>query len=280
MLVFATLVLVAGSVFVLAWQGLSIGVAAVEEYRERYARALADPREALRFIDARSLWLLGGSAVLPAAAAGFFAIGPAAGALLGLAALAGPTVAAKAYRRRWVRRFDAQLVQALQGLAGALRAGLTFHQAIEQLIRDAPEPLGRELGLYAKEVRLGVSQDEAMAALTKRVGSDDLELVVVATGIARQLGGNLAEVYDTLAATARERFRLEGKIEALTAQGRLQGWIVAAMPLVLGAALDWLRPDLVGPMLRHPFGWGLVGLVALLESLGLIVIRRVVRIDV
>lgn len=280
MLVLVTLVLVTGSVFVLAWQGLAIAATAVGQYRARYALALADPREALRFVDRRSLLLLGASAVLPAAAAGLVAIGPAAGALLGLLALAGPTMAAQAYRRRWVRRFDGQLVTALQGIAGALRAGLTFPQAIDQVIRDASQPLARELGLYAKEVRLGVSQDEALAALAKRVGSDDLELVVVATGIARQLGGNLAEVYDTLAATARERFRLEGKIESLTAQGRLQGWIVAAMPLLLGAALDWLRPDLMGPMLRHPFGWGLVGLVALLESLGLVVIRRIVRIDV
>lgn len=280
MLVYVSIVLVAGSVSVLAWQGLVIATAAVGGYRERYARALADPREALRFVDRRSLLLLGGSAVIPAAALGFLAVGPAAAVLFGLLALAGPTVAVRAYRRRWVRRFDGQLVQALGAIAGALRAGLTFTQAIEQVIRDAPEPLARELSTYAKEVRLGVAPDEALGALSRRVGSDVLELVVVATGIARQLGGNLAEIYETLAATARERFRLEGKIEALTAQGRLQGWIVAALPLLLGAVLDWLRPDLVGPMLRHPFGWGLVGLVALLESLGLVVIRRIVRIDV
>lgn len=280
MLVYLSIVLVAGSVSVLAWQGLVIATAAVGGYRERYARALADPREALRFVDRRSLLLLGGSAVIPAAALGFLAVGPAAAVLFGLLALAGPTVAVRAYRRRWVRRFDGQLVQALGAIAGALRAGLTFTQAIEQVIRDAPEPLARELSTYAKEVRLGVAPDEALGALSRRVGSDVLELVVVATGIARQLGGNLAEIYETLAATARERFRLEGKIEALTAQGRLQGWIVAALPLLLGAVLDWLRPDLVGPMLRHPFGWGLVGLVALLESLGLVVIRRIVRIDV
>ena len=215
-----------------------------------------------------------------AAAAGFLLVGPAAAVLCGALALGAPTVGARVYRRRWVRRFDAQLVPALGAISGALRAGLTFNQAVDQVIRDAPEPLGRELSLFAKEVRLGVPPDEALGALAKRVGSPDLELVVVATGIARQLGGNLAEVYDTLATTARERFRLEGKIEALTAQGRLQGWIVAAMPLLLGAVLDWLRPDLVGPMLRHPFGWGLVGLVGLLECLGLVLIRRIVRIDV
>lgn len=280
MLVLFAIVLVAGSVFVLAWQGLVIGAAAVAQYRDRYAKALADPREALRFIDRRSLLLLGGSAVIPAAAVGFLLVGPAAGALLGLLALVGPTVAARVYRRRWLRRFDSQLVPALQAIAGALRAGLTFGQAVEHVVRDAPEPLARELGLYAKEVRLGLPPDEALASLSRRVGSADLELVVVATGVARQLGGNLAEVFDTLAATARERFRLEGKIEALTAQGRLQGWIVAAMPLLLGAALDWLRPDLVGPMLRHPFGWGLLGAVVLLEAMGLVVIRRIVRIDV
>lgn len=280
MLVLAAILLVAGSVFVFAWQGLVVGAVAIRRYRDRYAGALADPREALRFVDRRSLLLLGISAVLPAAAVGFVAVGPVAAVLAGLAAFVAPMVAVRSFRRHWLRRFEAQLVEALGAIAGALRAGLTFSQATEQVARDAPQPLARELAVYGKEVRLGVSQDEALANLSRRVGSDDLELVVVATGIARQLGGNLAEIYDTLAATTRERFRLDGKIEALTAQGRLQGWILAALPLLLGAVLDWLRPDLVGPMLRHPFGWGLFGLIALLELLGLISVRRIVRIDV
>lgn len=271
---------VAISVFVLAWQGLVVGAGAVGRYHARYAGALADPREALRFVDRRSLLLLGTCAVLPTAAAGLVAVGPIAAVLAGLAALVGPIVAVRSYRRRWLRRFEGQLVDALGAIAGALRAGLTFSQAIEQIARDAPQPLSRELVVFGRELRLGVPQDEALANLSARVGSDDLDLVVVATGIARQLGGNLAEIYDTLAATTRERFRLDGKIEALTAQGRLQGWILAALPPLLGAVLDWIRPDLIGPMMSHPFGWGLLGLIALLELLGLVSIRRIVRIDV
>ena len=94
--------------------------------------------------------------------------------------------------------------------------------------------------------------------MAKRVGSDDLELVVVSTNIARQLGGNMAEMFETISSTIRERFRLEGKIDAITAQGKLQGWVVAAMPLILGLVLNYMRPDLMEPMLDHWFGYVLV----------------------
>jgi len=104
--------------------------------------------------------------------------------------------------------------------------------------------------------------------------------VVTSTIIARQLGGNMAEMFDTIAATIRERFRLEGKIKALTSQGKLQGWVVAAMPLALGLVLNWMRPDLMQPMFEHWFGYVLVGLIALMEFLGVLIIRKIVNIDV
>src|SRR5207237_10442484 len=98
-------------------------------------------------------------------------------------------------------------------------------------------PVGQEFGLYAKEGRLGSSSEEALVAMVRRVGSEDLELVATSTNIARQLGGNLSDMFETIAETIRERFRLEGKIRALTSQGKLQGLVVATLPLWVGLVL-------------------------------------------
>jgi tight adherence protein B len=165
-------------------------------------------------------------------------------------------------------------------MANALRAGLTFQQASEQVARESSAPLAQELGLYTREVRLGVSSEEALVAMARRVGSEDLELVATSTNIARQLGGNLADMFDTIADTIRERFRLEGKIRALTSQGKLQGMIVATLPLWVGLFLDWYRPDLMQPMFEHAYGYVLVGAIVLLEAIGFVLIRRIVNIDV
>jgi tight adherence protein B len=116
--------------------------------------------------------------------------------------------------------------------------------------------------------------------MARRVGSDDMDLVAVSTNISRQLGGNMAEMFETLSGTIRERFRLEGKIEALVAQGKLQGWVVSAMPLILGVVLNYMRPDLMQPMLDHWFGYVLVAAIILMEILGVIIIRRITNIDI
>ena len=113
-----------------------------------------------------------------------------------------------------------------------------------------------------------------------RVGSEDLELVVTSTNIARTLGGNMAEMFETTAATIRERFRLEGKIKSLTSQGKLQGVIVAALPLGVGFAFNGVRPDLVQPMFDGWYGYVLVGIILVLEAIGFVLIRKIVTIDV
>ncbi len=191
-----------------------------------------------------------------------------------------PMLLVKHYRVRRIRKFNTQLVDALQAMANAFKAGLTFQQSIEHVAREAMPPLSQEFGLFVKEAKLGVPIEEALVNMAKRVGSDDLELVVTATNISRQLGGNMAEMFETLSATIRERFRLEGKIDALTSQGKLQGWVVAAMPVILGMVLNYMRPDLMQPMLDHIFGYILVGAIVLMELMGIFIIRRIVNIDI
>jgi tight adherence protein B len=151
---------------------------------------------------------------------------------------------------------------------------------MEHVSREAPNPLGQEFALFVKEMKLGVPLEEALKNMGLRVGSDDLDLVVTSTNISRQLGGNMAEMFETISSTIRERFRLEGKIDALTSQGKLQGWIVAAMPAVLGVVLNYMRPDLMQPMLDHAFGKILVVAIMIAEALGIWIIQKIVNIDV
>jgi tight adherence protein B len=254
---------------------------AFEQYQARYVRtSLRELSDMFLFVEPRQLVLLNFAAMVSLALLGSWLGGPLLCAGAGALGFFLPALAVRLYRRRRRALFDAQLTDALQQMANALRAGLTFQQATEQVGREAPAPLGQEFGLYAKEVRLGSSSDEALVAMVRRIGSEDLELVAISTNIARQLGGNLADMFETIAETIRERFRLEGKIRALTSQGKLQGLVVATLPLWVGLFLDWYRPDLMQPMFAHAYGYVLVAAIALLEAIGFVLIRRIVTIDV
>jgi tight adherence protein B len=211
---------------------------------------------------------------------GIFFFGYVVTAMLTISGFFFPTMLVRYYRKRRIQMFNVQLVDALNQIGNSLKAGQTFLQAMDGVTRDAPVPLSQEFGLTLKEVKLGTPMEDALNNMTGSVACDDLDLVVVSTNIARQLGGNMAEMFDTISATIRERFRIEGRIKALTAQGKLQGWIVASLPLVLWFVMDYMRPDLMEPMLLHWFGYVLIGVIIFMEALGVFFIRRIVNIDV
>ncbi len=275
------LLLVTGSVFFFSLVIFGILSRAFEQYQERYVvKSMNDLSDMFLFVDARALLVLNICTMSLSVTVGLLFFGYVMTFFLGVFGFLAPMLAVKYYRKRRIKRFNTQLVDALQAMANAFKAGLTFPQAIEHVSKEAPAPLGQEFALFVKEIKLGVPLEEALINMSKRVGSDDLELVVVATNIARQLGGNMAEMFETISATIRERFRLEGKIDALTSQGKLQGWIVAAMPLALGLVLNYMRPDLMEPMLDHWFGYILIAVIFIMEALGIFIIRRIVNIDV
>jgi tight adherence protein B len=275
------LLLVTGSVFFTTLVIFGILSKAFEQYQERYVvKSMNDLSDMFLFVDARALLVLNICTMVLMTTAGLLFFGPAMTVILSIMGFVAPMMMVKFYRKRRIKKFNTQLVDALQAMANAFKAGLTFPQAIEHVAKEAPAPLGQEFSLFVKEIKLGVPLEEALINMAKRVGSDDLELVVVSTNIARQLGGNMAEMFETLSGTIRERFRLEGKIDALTSQGKLQGWIVAAMPLTLGLVLNYMRPDLMEPMLDHWFGYILIAVVFVMEVMGMLIIRRIVNIDV
>ena len=191
-----------------------------------------------------------------------------------------PFYGIKKLRERRIQKFEQQMVDSLVQMSAAFRAGLTLAQAMENIANEMPAPLSQEYKLFLKEVKLGVLQEEALQNMADRVGSNDLQLVVTATNVSKQLGGNMAEMYDIISTTIRERFRLEGRIRSLTAQGKLQGWVVGSMPLILGLVLNFMRPDLTEPMLKSTFGYVLIGVILTMELVGIWLIRRIVAIDV
>ena len=254
---------------------------AFQQYQRRYVAPSLEALGAMfLFVEPRQLIRLNLAALIVFAASGYALGGAFVAALAAAAGFFAPALAVRFHRRRRVQRFDAQLAEALQQMASALRAGLTLQQAVDQVGRESAAPLRQEFGLFTREVKLGMGIDAALAAMAERVGSDDLELVAISTGIARQLGGNLGEMLEIVAGTLRERFRLEGRIAALTSQGKLQGMIVASLPLLIGIFLQSYRPDLIEPMFAGAYGYVLLSAIALLQGTGFLLIRRIVAIDV
>jgi tight adherence protein B len=273
--------LFAGCSFFLALVVLGVLSKAYEQYQERYiVKSMNELSDMFLFIDPRQMLVLNIASMFLLGMFSYLVINPLVAVGATIFGFFLPMLMVKHYRKRRIVRFNGQLVDALQAMANAFKAGLTFQQSIEQIAKDSMIPLQQEFTLFVKEAKLGVPIEEALNNMAKRVGSDDLELVATATNISRALGGNMAEMYETLSGTIRERFRLEGKIDAMTSQGKMQGWVVGAMPLVLGVVLNYMRPDLMQPMLDHIFGYVLVFAIIVMEVLGMLVIRRIVNIDI
>ena len=270
-----------GAVLILALVVMSVISRGIEQYEERFlTKSARDLGQMFYFVDPRQLLILDVACALGFGLVGWLAANILVGVILGVAGGLLPFYGVRYLRQRRIQKFEEQLVDALTQMSAAFKAGLTLPQAAENVAKEAPPPLGQEFGLFIRELKVGVQVEEALNNMAARVGSEDLHLVVTATNVARKLGGNMAEMFDIIAQTIRERFRLEGRIRALTAQGKLQGWVVGAMPLILGLVLNAMRPDLMEPMLHSKFGYGLVLAIVVMEMVGIWMIRRIVNIDV
>ncbi len=270
-----------GSVFIFALVVLSIVSRGLEEYEDHYlTEGSQDLTEMFYFINPRQLMLLTIAVATVLALIGFVAFNWFVAMGLGIAGFVVPFYGIKKVRELRILKFEKQLVDSLVQMSSAFRAGLTLAQASESIAQEMPPPLSQEFGLFVKEIKLGVRQEEALQNMADRVASEDLQLVVTATNISKQLGGNMAEMYDIISNTIRERFRLQGRIRALTSQGKMQGWVVGSMPLGLGLILNYMRPDLMKPMLHSWFGYGLITAVIVLEVIGIWMIRKIVAIDI
>jgi tight adherence protein B len=183
--------------------------------------------------------------------------------------------------------FNKQLPDTITLLANALRAGSSFLQAIELVVREARPPISTEFARVIREVNLGLPFEQALENLVRRVRSDDLELMATAISIQHSVGGNLAEILDSIAFTIRERIRIKGEIRVLTAQQRLSGYVVALLPVGILAFLWVAAPDFLAPMFDPsvnigglPAGAIIMGIGAIMMFIGFMLIRRIVDIEV
>lgn len=187
---------------------------------------------------------------------------------------------ARATSRRLIR-FEQQLPDTLGLWVNALRAGFSVLQAMEAISRDAPEPTATEFKRVIQEVQLGIDLEDALAHLLARVESEDLDLVITAVNIQREVGGNLAEILDTIGHTIRERIKLKGEIRVLTSQGRYTGYLISFLPIAVALFLSAVQPGFMNPMFENRFcGWPMLGIGLALIGLGMAAIQKIVNIEI
>ena len=183
--------------------------------------------------------------------------------------------------------FNKQLPDTITLIANALRAGSSFLQAIEMVVRESRPPISTEFARVIREVNLGLPFEQALENMVRRVKSDDLELMATAISIQHTVGGNLAEILDSIAFTIRERIRIKGEIRSLTAQQRLSGYVVGFLPIALAGFIFLITPSFFDPMFENPPGvLGLPAGVIILAVggiamfIGFQLIRKIVDIEV
>jgi tight adherence protein B len=183
--------------------------------------------------------------------------------------------------------FNKQLPDTITLIANALRAGSSFLQAIELVVRESRPPISTEFSRVIREVNLGLPFETALENMVRRMKSDDFELMATAISIQHTVGGNLAEILDSIAFTIRERVRIKGEIRTLTAQQRLSGYVVGGLPFGLAVFIYIAAPRFFDPMFHKPpdvagipLGVIMMGLGVVMMGIGFMFIRRIVDIEV
>jgi tight adherence protein B len=197
-----------------------------------------------------------------------------------LAALLAPYIYLKISQKRRLNKFNDQIADSLSVISNSLKAGYSFFQSMEMVAKEMSPPISDEFTRVLKEVNLGAPAEEALEALTERVESDDLDLVITAVLIQRQVGGNLSEILDSISHTIRERVRIQGEIKTLTAQGRASGFIIAILPIALGLVLSLINSEYMSPLFSHPLGKMMLGVGFVSQLVGALIIKKIINIEV
>jgi tight adherence protein B len=203
------------------------------------------------------------------------------GIVVGVLSLAGPTFYLRWRSGQRITKFDSQLADVLNQMVNGLRAGYSVVQAMESTGRELPPPASQEFKRVVQEMQLGVPYDNALDNLTRRMPSGDLDFVVTAMKIQREVGGNLAEILDSISFTIRERVRIKGEIKTLTAQGMITGYVISFLPIGLGVMLWLINPDYMGEMLTNGLcGYLLIAVGLIMIAVGFAVVMKIVDIEV
>jgi tight adherence protein B len=179
-----------------------------------------------------------------------------------------------------IKQFSNSLGDAVMLISNSMKAGYSFFQSLDIVAKEMVGPLAEEFEFLQKEINLGYTTEEALDNLLKRVKSDDLELVITAVLIQRQVGGNLAEVLDSISSTIRDRIRIKGEIRTITAQGRISGIMIAILPPGLGIVLFIINPEHMRLLFTDRIGLIMIGISIVMELMGIYTIKKIVQIEV
>jgi tight adherence protein B len=200
--------------------------------------------------------------------------------IAGILAAALPVLVLRAKRARRLRKFDQKLPDALDLIARALRAGHSIAAAIEIVSEEGVEPLRSEFGEVYKQQNFGIPQRDALLQLGRRVPSADLQIVITAMLVQKETGGNLVEILDRTTAVLRDRMRIQGELRIHTAQGRLTGWILCLLPVVMFCLISFANPSYTDVLIHDPVGRKLTYTGIGMMVMGGLLIRKIVKIKV
>ncbi|AHM56951.1 type II secretion system protein [Peptoclostridium acidaminophilum DSM 3953] len=268
----------------------SFSISGVKDYLKKFEKSaekigyLSNQRDALdRKLDSADILLtveefVAGSGFLVLLATYF---GYAATSSILMGAMTGVLVAAaivlliRVKRGKKIENLDKQLGDALTMMAGTLRAGYSFLQAMDTVGREMPKPISTEFGKVIKEIQVGGGMETALNNMLKRSYTEDLDLMVTSVLIHRQIGGNLAEILDNISSTIRDRIKLKGEVKVLTSQARLSGLIIALLPFGFAVIISFINPDHMKTLISDRLGQYLIGMALMGQIVGFVIIKRI-----
>jgi tight adherence protein B len=195
-----------------------------------------------------------------------------------------PNIYLRTRSRQRIKSFNNQLGDTITMMANALRGGYSFLQTLDLVAKEAPAPMSAEFRRVVQEVGLGRSTEEAMNGLLRRMPSEDLDLLITAVNIQMEVGGNLAQILDTIGHTIRERVRIKGEIQTLTAQGRISAWVITGLPIGLAIFISVVNPTYMAPIFTFgmpPEAWCCLPVTSLVMIvIGYFTIMKIMDIEV
>ena len=270
------------SASLLAYGVFERGSELMSSYKETFTEsASANAADMFMFIDATRLFYINLIAIVVFPLLIWLLIGDlltATAVFILLAVL--PGILYSRIRKKRLKKFEEQLPDGLMMLSGAMRAGASLTIALEGLVKEQPAPLGQEFELFMREQRLGTDFEKSLDHMEARLPIQDFAMLTSALRINREIGGNLAEIIESLADTLRRKQQMEGKIESLTAQGKMQGVVMTGLPILLGVLLYFLEPESMEKLWTTNIGYGVLAVIFFMETLGYIMIQKITSIDV
>lgn len=264
------------------WIGQALFIQAKERYKSYLVRdAKYNLREMFVFIDVTHLW--------PAVVCLAMGIGLFCWLLLdqilistslALVVLCLPRFILRRAVRARLDAFEQQLPDALIALSGAMRAGVSLGVALKQVVQNSEAPFSQEFGLVLREQRVGISLSEALHNLHDRMSTENVQMTTTLLRVGSSSGGSLASLLEQLSMTIRTRLHLSMKMQVLTSQGLMQAWIVGSLPAVLLFVLSFIDPYSISLMFNTYIGQLVLGLVVLLEVAGVLMLKRILRIQI